>query len=79
MGPVKKALKRSGKTHVVAASFPSTQLCPRCGQKTKHPLSQRYYECAHCGYHEDSRDRKAATSILGEAHRLDVRVGGNAV
>ena len=78
LGSVKALLKNSPKVHVVPSSFPSTQVCPVCGERTRIPLSQRYYECVYCGYREDSRDRKAASSILGEAHRLDERNGDNA-
>jgi len=69
MGTIKVALKNSANTYVVERSFPSTQLCPVCGCKTKHPLIKRTYNCPHCGYHHDSRDIKSAQSILDEALR----------
>lgn len=64
MGFIKAKLKTSFKVHVVERSFPSTQICPVCGGLTKHPLTKRDYDCAHCGYHHDSRDQKSAQSIL---------------
>ena len=69
MGSIKAKLRGNFKTHVVERSYPSTQICPSCGCKTKHPLSKREYDCAYCGYHHDSRDIKSAQSILDEAHR----------
>ena len=69
MGSIKANLKRSSKVLVVPASFPSTQLCPVCGGKTKHKLSQREYECGHCGWHHPDRDVKAAEMVLIEALR----------
>jgi len=70
MGTIKAGLKNSPKTIVVPKEFPSTQICPVCGSLTKHPLSKRDYDCQVCGYHHDSRDEKAALSILMEAERL---------
>ena len=67
MGSIKMKLKTNSKVHVVDRSFPSTQICPKCGQKTKHPLSERSYRCQYCGYTHPSRDAKAAYSILIEA------------
>ncbi len=69
MGTVKGKLKNSSKVRMIERSYPSTQVCPVCGKLTKHPLSQREYQCMHCGYHHDSRDQKAAQSILAEAIR----------
>ncbi|MEA4923515.1 MAG: zinc ribbon domain-containing protein, partial [Eubacteriaceae bacterium] len=69
MGSIKEKLKTNSKVHVVARSFPSTQICPVCGNKTKHPLMERQYTCDHCGYRHSSRDVKAALSILDEALR----------
>ena len=70
MGVIKAELKNSSSVHVVSGSFPSTQICPVCGRLTKHPLSKRSYDCRYCGYHHDSRDVKAAASILEEAIRI---------
>ncbi len=69
MGVIKRKLKDSSNVHVVEAEFPSTQICPVCGRLTKHPLAERSYNCQYCGYHHDSRDVKAAGSILDEAMR----------
>ena len=70
MGVIKAELKNSSSVHVVSRSFPSTQICPVCGKLTKHPLSKRSYDCQYCGYHHDSRDVKAAASILEKAIRI---------
>lgn len=67
MGLIKAELIHSSKTHVVNRSFPSTQICPMCGSLTKHPLNKRDYDCASCGYHHNSRDKKSAQSILERA------------
>lgn len=67
MGLIKAELIHSSKTHVVNRSFPSTQICPICGSLTKHPLNKRDYDCASCGYHHNSRDKKSAQSILERA------------
>ena len=69
MGTIKMKLKNSSKVFVVSKSFPSTQMCPVCGSLNKHPLKKRDYDCPHCGYHHNSRDKKSAQSILDEALR----------
>ena len=45
--------------------FPSTQLCPSCGNKQKLTLSERTYSCS-CEY-ENDRDVKSALCIEQEA------------
>ena len=67
MGMIKAKLKANPKVIVIPRSFPSTQICPKCGATTKHPLSKRTYDCPHCGYHHPSRDIKSAQSILDYA------------
>ena len=67
MGYIKAKLKTNLKTYVVSRSYPSTQICPECGKKTKHPLKKRDYDCNYCGYHHGSRDVKSAQSILERA------------
>jgi len=64
MGSIKAKLQTSSKTHTVKRSYPSTQICPQCGNNTKHPLGKRDYDCAHCGYHHPDRDFKSAEVIL---------------
>ena len=71
MGVIKAELKNSSSVYVVSRDFPSTQICPVCGKLTKHPLSKRNYTCQYCGYHNPSRDEKAAGSILEEAIRIN--------
>ena len=44
--------------------FPSTQLCPKCGNKKKLSLAERIYECS-CGFKQD-RDIKSAVCIENE-------------
>ena len=66
MGTIKKELKQNPKVLVIESSFPSTQLCPSCGEKTKHDLSKREYYCEHCGYHHINRDVKSAETLLAE-------------
>ena len=67
MGYIKAKLKKDLKTHVVERSYPSTQICPKCGKLTKHPLKKRDYECKYCGWHHESRDEKSAQTILKRA------------
>lgn len=62
LGTIKMKLKNSSKVTVIEANFPSTQLCPRCLNKTKHNPSKRIFECSFCGY-KDDRDIKAAKLI----------------
>ena len=58
-------LKLSKRT-LMLSSF-GVMMCPVCGMNTKHPLSKRDYDCAHCGYHHPDRDVKAAQMVLSEA------------
>jgi putative transposase len=67
MGYIKAKLKSNLKTYVVSRSYPSTQICPVCGKKTKQPLKKRDYDCNYCGYHHVSRDVKSAQTILERA------------
>ena len=67
MGYIKAKLKTNSKTYVVSRSYPSTQICPVCGGKTKQPLKKRDYDCSYCGFHHESRDVKSAQSILARA------------
>ena len=75
MGFIKGKLKTSSKVQAVPKEFPSTQKCPVCGEKTKHPLEKRDYDCACCGYHHQSRDIKSAEMILMEALNIHFAVG----
>ena len=68
MGSIKVALKTKANSIVIDRYFPSTQICPVCGKLTKHHLSKRDYDCAHCGYHHDDRDVKAAQINLEYAN-----------
>ena len=45
----------------ISRFFPSTQLCPQCGQKHKLALADRVYQCD-CGYSCD-RDTKSSVCI----------------
>lgn len=51
--------------HVVSRWFPSTKLCPSCGQIRDVKLSERTYSCE-CGYGPIDRDLHAARNILRE-------------
>jgi putative transposase len=51
--------------HVVSRWFPSTKLCPECGQIKDVKLSERTY-CCECGYGPIDRDLHAARNILRE-------------
>ncbi|MBR1439209.1 MAG: transposase [Synergistaceae bacterium] len=67
MGYIKAKLKNNFKAYVISRSYPSTQICPVCGNKTKHPLKKRDYDCNYCGFHHEARDVKSAQSILERA------------
>jgi len=65
MGGIIADLKRKSATLIVISKwFPSTQLCPECGELNKIPLKDTVYKCS-CGYEED-RDIHAAKNILRE-------------
>ena len=72
MGVTKAKLKLLNKTHVIDRSFPSTQICPKCMQNTKHDMTMREYHCKHCGYYYPDRDVKAAYSIFQKAQQMFV-------
>ena len=79
MGYIKAKLKSNLKTYVVSRSYPSTQICPECGRKTKQPLRKRDYDCSYCGWHHESRDVKSAQSILARAlYEVNVSLGQRA-
>ena len=59
-------LKHKSHTPIMVGKFfPSTQLCPNCGNKQKLSLSHRTYSCD-CGFVKD-RDWKSAICIEEEA------------
>jgi len=63
IGGIIRDLKTKSHTPIeVDKMFPSTQLCPKCGEKTKHLQEERVYCCKECQYQED-RDFHAAKNI----------------
>ena len=65
IGGIISALKNRAHTPMEVDKFyPSTQLCPKCGNKRKLCLDERVYVCS-CGYKED-RDVKSAVMIERE-------------
>ena len=66
LGEIYKVLKTLA-SKVINRFFPSTQLCPNCGQKHKLSLSERVYTCG-CGF-QSHRDLKAARCIEYEGWR----------
>lgn len=54
---------KSQNLHVISRWFPSTKLCPSCGQINQLTLSERTYACD-CGYGPVDRDLHAARNIL---------------
>ena len=69
MGGIISDLKRKSETPIVVDKwFPSTKLCPQCGEKNDIPLSERVYRCV-CGY-EEKRDLHSARNVLAEGLRM---------
>ena len=69
IGRIISDLKQKSHTPVVVDKFfPSTQLCPQCGNKNKLEQSDRIYECS-CGYIND-RDIKSAIMIEREGKKM---------
>jgi transposase len=69
LGTIKSELKQlvaQNRAIMISSSVATTQLCPKCNKKTKHPLSKRTYHCDHCGF-EDHRDYKAADMMYVSA------------
>jgi transposase len=69
LGTIKSELKQLAaqtRAIMIPSSVATTQLCPKCNEKTKHPLSKRTYHCDHCGF-EDHRDYKAADMMYVSA------------
>lgn len=67
----------NGATLVLAGQwFPSTQLCSRCGAKTKLPLRERVYRCR-AGCPDLDRDLNAAVNLarLGDLTRSGGQTG----
>jgi putative transposase len=68
IGGIIADLKNKSHTPILVDKFfPSTQLCPQCGQKHKQELSQRTYVCD-CGFVMD-RDTKSAVCIEMEGSK----------
>ena len=66
IGGILSDLKHKSVTPIeVDKFFPSTQLCPVCGDKHKLSLDERVYVCPKCGYKMD-RDVKSAICIEKE-------------
>ena len=64
LGTIKHRLVRNENTIIVDRFFPSTKLCPECGNiHDSITLSDRTFICPDCGYTE-GRDIKAAKTIL---------------
>jgi transposase len=64
-------LKKLPQTHIVDKFFPSTKLCPECGQLNILTLADRMYNCS-CGYSQD-RDVHSANNILLESIPMECR------
>lgn len=70
-------IKREGSQLVIVDRFyPSSKTCFSCGEKkTSLSLSQRLFNCEHCGF-ECDRDLNAAYNLKQEAVRLTVLACG---
>lgn len=66
IGGIIRDLKLKSHTPIKVDKFyPSTQLCPQCGERRKLTLDERTYVCQKCGYKKD-RDWKSAICIENE-------------
>lgn len=63
-----KAKMHDKKVIIVDRFFPSSQLCPCCGQRHSMPLYKRTFICE-CGYIKD-RDENAAINIFQESNKI---------
>jgi len=69
IGGILSALKHKAVTPIeVEKKFPSTQLCPKCGNRRKLSLNERVYICE-CEYRND-RDVHSAQNIKSEGIKL---------
>jgi putative transposase len=65
-----------GKLVIVDRFYPSSKTCSQCGAtKSSLSLSQRFFQCDHCGF-ECDRDVNAAINLKQEAVRLTVLACG---
>lgn len=64
MGGIISELRQHSETLMLEKTFPTTKLCPECGQLNKPILEDRIYTCD-CGY-ECDRDTHSARNILIE-------------
>jgi transposase len=71
LGGIISELKNHSRTSIVNRYFPSTKLCPKCGNLNKLSLSDRIYNCD-CGYSKD-RDIHSANNILIESIPMERR------
>jgi len=71
LGGIISELKKLPQTHIVDRFFPSTKLCPECGQLNILALADRIYNCS-CGYSQD-RDVHSANNILLESIPMECR------
>jgi len=71
LGGIISELKKLPQTHIVDRFFPSTKLCPECGQLNILTLADRMYNCS-CGYSQD-RDIHSAKNILLETIPMEYR------
>jgi putative transposase len=73
LGAFLRILKERSRTPAeISSSFPSTQRCSGCGQKSSHnlPLAERVYHCPICGLVLD-RDLNAAVNLRLEGLGID--------
>lgn len=63
LGRLYAMLKTMPQVTILDKWQPTTAWCRQCGRRTKTLLSQRIYECAYCGVHED-RDVHAAQNMI---------------
>ncbi len=71
LGGIISELKKLPQTTIIDRYFPSTKLCPECGQLNNLTLADRTYNCS-CGYSQD-RDIHSANNILLESIPMERR------
>ena len=64
LGRLKAELKKLPQAVMLSRWEPTTSWCRNCGNRTKHSLDERSYNCRHCSWSHPSRDMAAAENMV---------------